>query len=341
MSIYKRKETWWIKFTEPDGTRVQQSAGTKVKQEAQELHDRMKSDAWRVKNLGDKPRHTWQEAVVRYLVEQAHKKSLEDDKRLLRWLNTHCANCYLNDIDSKMVAELIYQRQKEGVANATVNRMLAVLRSILNKAKNEWEWLDSVPRIKAFPEPKIRIRWLTYEEANRLFVELPEHLEAMTRFTLATGLRESNVVGLKWNQVDMQRRCAWIYADEAKGKKDLAIPLNDDALAVIRRQIGKNREFVFTYEGKSVKGCNNHAWQKALVRAGIENFRWHDLRHTWASWHVQNGTPLHVLQELGGWSGYDMVKRYAHLSSEHLSQFAGNVKVVTNRLQLEKRNVSK
>ena len=79
---------------------------------------------------------------------------------------------------------------------------------------------------------------------------------------------------------------------------------------------------MFTYKGKPVTKANNHAWRKALVRAGIEDFRWHDLRHTWASWHVQQGTPLYVLQELGGWSDYEMVRRYAHLSAEHLAQYA-------------------
>ncbi len=70
----------------------------------------------------------------------------------------------------------------------------------------------------------------------------------------------------------------------------------------------------------------------ALKRAGITDFRWHDLRHTWASWHIQNGTPLHVLQELGGWADSSMVLRYAHLSSEHLQSYAGNAGVVTNLL---------
>ena len=79
---------------------------------------------------------------------------------------------------------------------------------------------------------------------------------------------------------------------------------------------------VFTYGGKPVTRANNHAWRKALVRAGISNFRWHDLRHTWASWHIQQGTPLNVLQELGGWSDPQMVRRYAHWSVEHLVSYA-------------------
>ncbi len=87
-----------------------------------------------------------------------------------------------------------------------------------------------------------------------------------------------------------------------------------------------------SYRGKSVKQVNTRAWKQALKRAGIENFRWHDLRHTWASWHVQAGTPLHVLQELGGWESVEMVRRYAHLSSEHLAEYAdrmsGGLRVV-------------
>jgi integrase len=70
---------------------------------------------------------------------------------------------------------------------------------------------------------------------------------------------------------------------------------------------------LFTYKGKPIQKADTKAWRQALARAGIKNFRWHDLRHTWASWHVQNGTPLHILQELGGWSEIGMVQRYAHI----------------------------
>ena len=73
-----------------------------------------------------------------------------------------------------------------------------------------------------------------------------------------------------------------------------------------------------------VNDANGKAWRKALIRAGIENFRWHDLRHTWVSWHIQNGTSLHVLRELGGWADLSMGLRYAHLSSSHLEEYAEN-----------------
>jgi hypothetical protein len=74
-----------------------------------------------------------------------------------------------------------------------------------------------------------------------------------------------------------------------------------EACGIIKAQIGKRITHVFTYEGEPVTRANNHAWRKGLKRAGIVDFRWHDLRHTWASWHIQNGTPVHVLKALGGW----------------------------------------
>ena len=90
---------------------------------------------------------------------------------------------------------------------------------------------------------------------------------------------------------------------------------------MLRKQIGKHQAHVFTFNGKPVTQVNTKEWRKALKQAGIVNFRWHDLRHTWASWHIQDGTPLHVLQELGGWSTPEMVQKYAHLSSAHLAQW--------------------
>jgi integrase len=142
----------------------------------------------------------------------------------------------------------------------------------------------------------------------------------------------------------MEQQTSWQSTNKKTAKAttgtSTSSPLNDDALAVLRSQIGKHETHVFTYKGEPVGRANNHAWRKALVRAGIENFRWHDLRHTWASWHIQNGTPVNVLKELGGWADLTMVLRYAHLSSEHLSDYAGNSKLGTNWLHAQKSPVS-
>ena len=327
MSIYKRGETWWLRIARPDGSYIQRSARTTIKKEAQELHDKIKAEGWRVKNLGSKPRHTWKEVVIRWLSERSHKKSLGDDKKHLLWLNSHLNNKHIDEINKDLVDVIKLAKLKSGVSNATVNRVLALVRAILKCAKDEWEWIDTIPAVKLLPEPVTRLRWLTHNEVDRLLKELPVHLCAMVRFSLATGLRESNVTGLQWSQLDMKRHCAWIHPEQAKANKAIAVPLSSDALLVIREQLGKNDTYVFTYKGKPVTRANNHAWRKGLIRAGIEDFRWHDLRHTWASWHVQNGTPLHILKELGGWAELTMVMRYAHLSSDHLKEFAENTKL--------------
>ncbi len=164
----------------------------------------------------------------------------------------------------------------------------------------------------------------TRDEANRLLAELPIHLKRMADFSLETGLRRANVTHLCWSQVDLINRRAWIHPDEAKSRAAIAVPLTPTAVNLIRDCIGDHQEYIFTYEGNPVHQVSTAAWYKALARAGIENFRWHDLRHTWASWHIQDGTPLHILQELGGWESIEMVKKYAHLSTDHLDAYVQN-----------------
>ncbi len=341
MSLYKRGKTWWVRFTAPNGQQICLSAKTADKRLAQEYHDQFKADCWRSSMLGEKRRRTWEEAVERWLTEkEGEKVSLENDIYHLRRAHPSLHGKYLDEINRDVLDELTGSRKSDGVSNTTVNRMLEVVRAILRRAEREWEWLDRAPHVRMLTQPKRRVRWLTREEAQRLLTELPEHLAAMARFTLATGLREANVVGLEWSQVDLERRCAWIHADQAKARKAIPVPLNADAIVVLRQQVGKHPTRVFTYDGQPVTKANNHAWRKALVRAGIRDFRWHDLRHTWASWHVQQGTPLHVLQELGGWSDYSMVRRYAHLSVSHLAEFADGLceirPISTNSVQIGK-----
>ena len=323
MPLYKRKDSpyWWIKI-EQNGRSLSRSTGTDDRKKAQEYHDKLKAQLWDQEKLGSKPRYKWEDAVIRWIGETKHKATQHDDLMHLRWVDVYLRNKELTSISRDDIDIITTNRLSEGASNATTNRTLAVIRSILIKAAQEWEWIDRHPKIKLLPEPKRRIRWLTQEEASRLIAELPEHLAAMARFSLETGLRQANVTGLTWQQVDLDRKCAWIHPDQAKAKKAIPVPLSQAAVSIIKEQTGKNKEFIFTYKGNRIIQVSTKAWWKALDRAGIKDFRWHDLRHTWASWHLMSGTPLHALQELGGWESPEMVKRYAHLSSNHLSQFA-------------------
>lgn len=322
MPLYKRGSTWWVDIVVPDGERIRRSTGTESKTLAQEFHDKLKAEVWRISKLGEKPRHTWNEAVVRWLKEQSHKATIEMDKIHLRWLDAFLNGKPLDTISRSMIDKITEAKLAEGVTNATVNRVLEILRAILRRCVNEWEWLDKAPMVRMLKEPTRRIRFLTRQEADRLLRELPEHMADMVAFTLATGLRRSNVTGLLWSQVDLARQVAWIHADQAKARKAIPVPLNSEAVEIITKQLGKHPTHVFTYKGNTIFQVSTKTWYAALKRAGIENFRWHDLRHTWASWHVQNGTPMFALQEMGGWESPEMVRRYAHLAADHLAPYA-------------------
>lgn len=320
MSLRKRGGQWWIDFYAPSGERVRRSTGTADKALALELHDKLKAEAWRIAKLGERPRRTWNDAVVRWLKESTHKATLEMDKAHLRWLDRYLGGKDLETITRASLDRVTDAKLAEGVTNATVNRVLEVVRAILRKCVNDWEWLDRAPHVRMLKEPTRRIRFLTRDEAQQLLAALPKHLADMAAFSLATGLRRGNVTGLQWSQVDLTRRLAWIHPDQAKARRAIPVPLNAEAVVIVRKQAGTHPTHVFSYRGKPIIQVSTKAWYAALEAAGIEDFRWHDLRHTWASWHVQQGTPLHALQELGGWESSEMVRRYAHFSADHLAK---------------------
>lgn len=324
MALNKRGNVWWIRISH-EGNRIQQSAGTSNKIEAKRLHDQLKADLWRSSKLKEKPKKDWNDAVLRWCTESQHKKTLKTDKVHFRWLHAHFDKVPLANITRDMIENVALRKEKEKVSHATVNRTLALIRAILRKAEREWEWLDKAPTIRMRKENNKRIRWITHEEAECLKNELPKHLADVMVFSLQTGLRASNVSTLEWSQVDFDRCHAFIPAHKSKTGKAIAIPLNNKCMEILLRQRGKHSQFVFTYKGQQIIQFNTKAWKKALRRAGIDNFRWHDLRHTWASWHVQNGTSLQELQQLGGWASFEMVLRYAHLSSEHLKSAAERI----------------
>lgn len=325
MSLIKRGKTWTISFTKPNGERFRRSSGTKVKREALELHDKLKREAWEQKRLGIPSGKTWDDAALRWLESKEDIQSYNKYLAQLRWLQPHLGGKLLFDISSELISEIAEVKRKAS-SKSTANRFLSVIRGVLRMAAtSKLKWLQTVPDIERYKEPRHRNRWLRQNEALKLLNELPVHQEVVVRLALATGLRQGNVLMLEWDEVDMERKTIFVPADKAKGGVAFSVPLNNDALILLETEKDKHPEFVFTYQGKPLKNANTRAWKKALKRCGIENFRWHDLRHTWASWQVQAGTPLPVLQEMGAWASSDMVQKYAHLSVEHLAPYANNV----------------
>jgi integrase len=263
----------------------------------------------------------WPDAVARWRRLGTWKASTtrKHEARIFSKLPASWQDLAVSEISTDLVQDLVDEQIDAGVGVRSVNRQLEVIRAVLRAAAS-WSWLERPPTIRLLRRSPRRLRWLSYAEAKRLIEVLPEHLRPVVAFSLETGLRKRNVLELEWSQVDTEHRLAWIHADQAKGRQPIPVPLSPTAAAVVEQQRGQHLRYVFTYRGQPIKESNTKAWRTALERAGIRNFRWHDLRHTWASWHAQSGTPLHVLQELGGWQTASMVKVYAHLSTGHLRQ---------------------
>lgn len=184
---------------------------------------------------------TWNDAATKWLEETAHKRDHRNDKIKIRWIAEHWNTKKLAELDRETVRKLAALKAQTAKP-ATVNRYLALVRAILRRAAHEWQWIDKPPHIRLQHEPTRRVRWLPPEQAKTLISELPEHQRHPMIFALSTGLRAGNVLGLTWQQIDLKRRVAWLYADQTKNKEDLCISLNDNAMAVLlaRRNIHKD-----------------------------------------------------------------------------------------------------
>jgi integrase len=216
-------------------------------------------------------------------------------------------------------------RKDRKLSNATINRFLATIKRILSIAYKR-EWIDKVPYLELRDEPRVRVRFLTKDQARSLINEIEaDWLKHIVIFALATGMRQGEILSLRWESVDLDRRMCWVEAEDAKSGHARAIPLNNEAHALLLGLVGRHEKYVFTRNHTPVKFFDDLMFKKACRAAGIENFRFHDLRHTFASWHAQSGTPLMQLQALGGWKTLQMVLKYAHLSSEHLNKYVESV----------------
>jgi integrase len=335
VSLYQVGETWYVYITH-NGERIRRSAGTSDKKAAQRYHDELKASLWA--QTARPSGKTWADACIAWLTAAERSESDRYSLRALEFTDRAIIHCTVDDLEDAIGPK----------APATFNRIATIINAILQTAV-EKGWLEKAPRIKKREVKAGDYRFLTLEEWQRLLAELPEHLKAPARFAIATGLRQANVLGLQWNKVDLVRRVAWVRPEDTKSNKPIGIPLSDDAVAVLREQIGKHTEWVFPYKGRGRKeggpvGKIKTAWHLALERAGLGRYKrwetpdgkkhkkwegdvdWHTFRHTFASWHVMSGTPLEVLQKLGGWSDLRMVMRYAHLAPDYVAQYANNAK---------------
>lgn len=332
--------TWHCDFSVA-GARIQRSTYTKDRTAAEEWCAKVEGDLWRQRQLGEKPTLLWQEATALWFeVKRAdRKRSLTDDEDKARILAPLFDGVRLVDFNTIRVDTALDRLTAERqLANGTRNRYRSFIMGVLNLCRKKGYSVAEI-HVDKRDEPKEKVVWIGQDKARLLLnaLDAAVHLRRMVEFSLATGLRQSNVTGLRWSRVDLGRKIAWVEPDDAKAGETIPVPLNDWAVSVLIEarncpEHGHDR-LCFTYFGRQVAEPANTAWHKACARVGDmpEGWTWHCMRHTWASWHVMGlfsndgtPTPLEVLQKLGGWSDIKMVMKYAHLAPDYTAKFAGN-----------------
>jgi len=323
MRTYKRGNNWYVDFAHK-GRRVRRRIGRSKRMAELALKD-IEVRITKGEFLGayENRRVLFEEVAEEYLdFSQTSKarSSYERDITSLRpHLIPHFGDEYIGNISSKAIEQYIAKR-REYVAPATANRELSCIKHLYAKAI-EWGYVRENPAkpVKKLKEPPGRVRYLEPEEIEALLNACSRHLRPIVVTALHTGMRKSEILSLRWSQVDFRNRT--IAIEKSKNIEARAIPIDDVLLAELKKT---PRHLHGTYvfckgDGKAWRSIDV-GFRAAVKRAGIEGFRFHDLRHTFASYLVMSGSDLRTVQQLLGHKGLAMTMRYAHLAQGHLQQ---------------------
>jgi integrase len=326
--IRKRGKSYQIDYFDPTGKRVRKSFRKKKDAEA-ELGKRVSLIAEnRYLDVKKDYKATFGELLAKYKENYKHQASFESVKKYCienfkKYFEEETKLCNIRYVDLETYRNHLMQKltRHAGIrADGSVNREMAVLRHILSKAV-EWDMMDQNPFEKGksllLKLNNQRIRYLTEDEIDWLLEECKsqKHLHRIVSCAINTGMRRGEILGLRWDQI----RNGFIYVKKSKTKNRREIPINEDLNRVfkeIRKEQGLTSKSVFTYNSRTIQRVER-AFKGALRRAGIEDFRFHDLRHTFASHVIMRGGSLKDVQELLGHKTMTMTLRYSHLSQEH------------------------
>ena len=312
-----------------NGEQLRRSTETEDKKLAIRIFDKLKGDIaegkWFEHLEGED--NTFDDLMDRYMKEysainKAPSSHLRD-KGLEKHLRKAFGHLILTEITSKMIAEYKVKRRADGVSPRTINYELTLMGHAFNLAMKEWEWIKDNPVMRVRKErvnTKIE-RWLSLDEEKKLLTASPTWLQEIITFAIHTGLRQGEIMDLKWSQIDFKRKT--IIISEQKNRSVDTLPLNARALDVLLKKapaVIKPDKLVFTNHLGNRIGSSVliRAFHRAEKKADIPKLRFHDLRHTFATRLVQNGVDLFTVQKLGRWKNTSMVMRYAHHCVESL-----------------------
>ena len=321
--MFKRGPVWWMSFVY-NGRRHRQSTGTANRKLAQQIEDKVKGELVEGKWLERLPgeEKTFEEMMEKYLAEHASKKaSGRDSAGYSKNLTSFFKGMVVAHITPKHINEYKIKRRADGVKPATINRELAAMKKAFNLALKEWEWVrgNPVTKVSMEQENNKRDRWLREEEENTLLESCPGWLRDLVVFALNTGMRLSEILELKWSEVDLSRMTVTVL--KSKNGEKRTIPLNLRVIDMLQEKFNtRGTDLVFPSQaGTMLDKCNvDRAFRSAVGAAKIVDFRFHDLRHTFATRLVQAGKDLYKVQRLLGHKTPAMTQRYAHHYPESL-----------------------
>lgn len=273
-------------------------------------------------------RTTVGDAIRRYIEEYLPSVAMTDRPNRIRqldWWLERIGTVPLADLRPPAIAAA-RENLSRSVRPATVNRYVAALSHVLSIATRDWEWLKANPALKLrrLKEPSGRVRHLSDSELEALLRSCEQsanpRLELLVLAALVTGAREGELLALRWRDIDLRQ--GLIHFRRSKNDDPKTVPMVDSLVKRFERfvdEINSDRDFVFVTE-RGAPNFPRKAWETALRNAKVEDFRFHDLRHTAASYLAMSGASLREIQQVLGHRTPQMTARYAHLTNGHLRE---------------------
>lgn len=301
------------------GNRFRGSTETQNREQATIIEAKFRAEILLGQSASKKPRLALEQACARYWLDHAHrlKSAYNIRYQLKRILAGVSKATMLDALTNDQIATYVARRRGE-VSDSSVNRDLTLLRAVLIMARDRWGVEVAMPNWKShwLKEPYPSEAWLTPEQVALVHGEAAGHLKAPIRFSLLTGVRLSNCINLDWSQISMARReIVFRLKSDRPGGKPHTIPMSEPVFVLLANLGPRDAGRVFTYKGRAIKSWRR-AWKRAQERAGIGHFRWHDLRHTAATWMRHEGVPVDMIQKVLGHERIETTMRYAKIDPD-------------------------
>ena len=297
---------------------------------AQQFASRLESDEQTLLAFGEltKTDILLSELIMQYLCEEYKgRRPKEQKSKLSYWLET---------LDNKPIVEITttdissaLSNLSSSFSNATINRYKAAISVVFSYACREYGLLNNpVKNIRSKRENNERIRFLSEEERTRLFEACRDSqwskLYLLVLMAITTGARKGELLNLKFSDLDFVRKTAYVLT--SKNGQPRVLPLTDEVINELNKFKHQEPRLIFNSELKTNKPmCFNKQWKKALIGAEINNFRFHDLRHSCASLLAQSGASLLEIADVLGHKQIQVTKRYSHLCINHKEKLISKV----------------